>query len=78
MELKAVSENIYVDLVSHLGGHVKASKALGVEQGTVSGWTRGAHGMSAHVAMRAESVTGGKFKASDLHEKLKEFNDPAA
>lgn len=73
-----MNKQTYIDLVSFLGGHTKAAAALGVEQGTVSGWTLGAHGMSAIIAMRAEQVTDGKFIASDLNAKLKEFNSPAA
>lgn len=60
----------YKALVKHLGGPSKAAAALGVQQGTASGWIRGDHGMSATAALAAERVTGGKFKAKDLNEKL--------
>lgn len=70
--------NIYSELVDHLGGPTKAAKALRVKQGTASGWTTGAHGMSQVVAMRAQIITGGRFKASDLNSSLREFDDPAA
>ncbi|MDT8894215.1 hypothetical protein RSO41_06065 [Halomonas sp. I1] len=37
-----------------------------MNQGAVSNWVRGKHGMSPVVAMRAESLTGGAFKAAEL------------
>lgn len=57
---------IFEKLVSHFGSQVKAAEALGVKQGTVSGWVSGKHGMSALTAIRAERVTGGVFKAEEL------------
>ncbi|WP_349569439.1 transcriptional regulator [Azotobacter salinestris] len=57
---------IYVALVEHFGTQTKTAKALGVEQGTVSGWIRGRHRMSPVAALRAERKTKGKFKAVDL------------
>ncbi|MBT2773820.1 helix-turn-helix domain-containing protein [Halomonas sp. ISL-60] len=53
-------------LVNHFETQTKAAVALGVDQTTVSGWVRGKHGMSPAVALRAEKITGGQFKAADL------------
>jgi DNA-binding transcriptional regulator YdaS (Cro superfamily) len=58
--------NIYRALVGHFGTQTKTAEALGVEQGTVSGWVRGRHRMSPVAALRAEIETNGKFKAVDL------------
>lgn len=54
------------DLVSHFGDQVKTAKALGVTQSAVSQWLSGSSRMSALVAVRAEAVTGGAFRAADL------------
>jgi DNA-binding transcriptional regulator YdaS (Cro superfamily) len=40
-------------LVKHFGSQNATALALGVKQGTVSGWVRGIHGCTAEVAMRA-------------------------
>ncbi|UTA78991.1 helix-turn-helix domain-containing protein [Halomonas sp. XH26] len=53
-------------LVDHFKTQTKAAEALGVDQTTVSGWVRGKHGMSPAVALRAEKITEGKFKAAEL------------
>jgi len=58
--------NIYQALVDYFGTQKKTALALGVEQGTVSGWVRQKHGMSPIAALRAEEVTGGKFSAVAL------------
>lgn len=70
--------NIYEKLVKHFGGQVKTAAALGVEQGTVSGWVRGKHGMSPVVALKAESAAGGLFKAADLCPSLRGVSVPDA
>lgn len=70
--------NIYEKLATHFGGQVKTAAALGVEQGTVSGWVRGKHGMSPIAALKAEQATGGIFKASDLCPSLRSVSVPAA
>lgn len=64
-------DNIYSELIKHLGGQVKAAYELGVNQSTVSNYKTGRHTMSALVAMRAEKITGGKFKAVDLCPAIK-------
>lgn len=70
--MEGMTMAIFERLVSHFGGQVKAAEALGVKQGTVSGWVSGKHGMGARTAIRAERVTGGEFKASDLCPDLAE------
>lgn len=63
--------NIHFDeLVKHFGSQQATAKALGVKQGTVSGWVRGLHGCTAEVAMRAEIETGGAIKARDLRPSI--------
>lgn len=57
-------------LVKHFGSQDATAAALNVKQGTVSGWVRGVHGCSAEVAMRAERITNGLFKAVDLRPSL--------
>lgn len=56
----------FVRLVKFFGSQELTAKALGVKQGTVSGWVRGIHGCTAVVALRAEIATGGEVKARDL------------
>lgn len=58
------------NLVKHFGSQDATAAALNVKQGTVSGWVRGVHGCSAEVAMRAERITNGLFKAVDLRPSL--------
>ncbi|WP_275628996.1 YdaS family helix-turn-helix protein [Pseudomonas sp. 273] len=58
--------NVFERLVEHFHGQVKTAEALGVKQGTVSGWVSGRHGMSAVTALRAEAETLGAFKAIEL------------
>lgn len=58
--------NIFNCLIEHFGTQQKTADALRVDQGTVSGWARGRHGMSPVTALKAEAVTQGKFKAVDL------------
>lgn len=56
----------YSALIEFFGTQQKTADALQVDQGTVSGWIRGRHGMSAVTALRAERVTEGRFKAREL------------
>ncbi|MBY5984426.1 helix-turn-helix domain-containing protein [Halomonas sp. DP8Y7-1] len=59
-------DTIFERLVAHFGTQAKAAEALKVNQGAVSNWVRGKHGMSPAVALRAEALTGGEFKAAQL------------
>jgi DNA-binding transcriptional regulator YdaS (Cro superfamily) len=71
MPVYGLPMNIYKSLIKHFGTQVKTAEALCVDQGTVSGWVRGRHGMGPITALRAETVTKGRFKASDLCPALK-------
>lgn len=57
-------------LVEFFGSQNATAIALGVKQGSVSGWVRGLHGCTAEVAMRAEIVTAGAIKARDLRPSI--------
>lgn len=61
---------LFQDLVAHFGGQIKTGEVLKVDQSTVSGWVTGRHGMNPLNALKAERVTGGKFKAKDLCPEL--------
>lgn len=65
-------------LVDHFGDQVKTAKAVGVSQSAVSQWLSGASRMSALVALRAESETGGLFKAVELCPALGAVKKSAA
>lgn len=58
-------------LIEHFGDQVKTAKALGVSQSAVSQWLSESSRMSPLVALRAESETGGLFKAIDLCPALR-------
>ncbi|EXF95774.1 regulatory protein [Pseudomonas fluorescens HK44] len=62
--------NSFEKLVDHFGSQMATAAALGVKQGTVSGWVRGLHGCTAEVAMRAEIATAGAIKARDLRPSI--------
>lgn len=57
-------------LIDHFGSQQATADALGVKQGTVSGWVRSVHGISAEVAIRAEIVTRGAVKAVELRPTI--------
>lgn len=63
---------IFDDLVKFFGGQVATAKALGVTQGTVSGWVRGIHGCSADMALIIQAKTNGRFAASSIRPSLAE------
>lgn len=63
---------IFNDLVKFFGGQVATAKALGVTQGTVSGWVRGVHGCSADMALIIQAKTHGRFAASSIRPSLAE------
>jgi DNA-binding transcriptional regulator YdaS (Cro superfamily) len=62
--------NIFNRLVDYFGGQVATAKALGVTQGTVSGWARGIHGCSADIAFLVQIKTAGQFTAAQLRPSL--------
>ena len=63
-------KNPFEKLVAHFGSQAATASALNVKQGSVSGWVRGVHGCSAEVALRAEVLTCGEVKASELRPSL--------
>ncbi|MGQ7253946.1 Cro/CI family transcriptional regulator [Vreelandella titanicae] len=56
----------FQSLVDHFGGQLQTAEALNVNQGAVSNWVRGKHGMSPAVALRAEKLTDGAFTRYQL------------
>lgn len=65
----------YEEIVSHFGSQSSTAKALGVSQPSVYSWVKGLTEMSEKVAIRAQKVTEGKFKASDLCPSLRELEE---
>ncbi|MFW2042271.1 transcriptional regulator [Acinetobacter sp. ULE_I001] len=65
----------YEEIVSHFGSQSSTAKALGVSQPSVYSWVKGLTEMSEKVAIRAQKVTDGKFKASDLCPSLRELEE---
>ncbi|MEO4108231.1 YdaS family helix-turn-helix protein [Acinetobacter pittii] len=65
--------SIYEKLVEFLGGQTKAAEVLLIKQPSVNAWLKGKNLMSEVVAMRAQRVTKGRFKAKELCPALKEF-----
>lgn len=63
-------KEIFKDLVRFFGGQMATAKALGVTQGTVSGWVRGIHGCSADMALLIHAKTHGRFAASCIRPSL--------
>ncbi|MBJ8503621.1 helix-turn-helix domain-containing protein [Acinetobacter seifertii] len=66
---------IYIKLVKFFGGQTKTAKALLVTQPSVNAWINGKSQMSEKIALRAERVTKGRFKAHKLCPSLKEFEN---
>lgn len=62
----------YSELVEHFGSQTLTANALNIKQPSVKGWLSGKTKMSEKVAIRAQVVTDGKFKAVDLCPSLKE------
>lgn len=58
-------------LIKHFGTQEKTALALGVKQGTVSGWVTGRHGVSEVHALMAERLTNGAVKAIELCPRLR-------
>jgi DNA-binding transcriptional regulator YdaS (Cro superfamily) len=53
-------------LIKHFDGQARTAGALGVSQSAVSQWLSGKSRMGAVIALKAESITAGKFKAVEL------------
>ncbi|WP_339884289.1 Cro/CI family transcriptional regulator [Vreelandella maris] len=65
---------VFQGLVDHFGGQLQTAKALDVNQGAVSNWVRGKHGMSPAVALRAEKLTDSAFTRWQLCPSV--FGEP--
>lgn len=61
------------DLIKYFGGQTKTGKALGCSQSLVSRWLNNGADMPSHFALKAEKLTGGKFRAMDLCPALAEI-----
>lgn len=59
-------------LIKFFGNQEKLAKSIGVKQGSVTGWLNNKHGISRYNAEKIEVLTGGKFLAVDLCDKLAE------
>ena len=73
--MSEVKINQFQMLVDHFKGQENTATALQVKQPSVSGWVNGTKNMSEKVAIRAQKVTEGKFKASDLCPSLRELEE---
>lgn len=69
---------IYMQLVSFFGSQTKTAQALSIKQPSVNAWLTGKSQMSEKIALRAECVTNGSFKAYQLCPTLKEFEKKIA
>jgi DNA-binding transcriptional regulator YdaS (Cro superfamily) len=69
---------IYMQLVSFFGSQTKTAQALSIKQPSVNAWLTGKSQMSEKIALRAERVTNGSFKAYQLCPTLKEFEKKIA
>lgn len=65
----------YKNLINFFGSQVKTAKMLQVKQPSVNAWLTGKSKMSATVALRAEKLTNGKFRAVDLCPRLAEIEN---
>lgn len=62
------------NLIAEFGNQTKLAKAVGVEQGTVTGWLYQKHGVNELNALKIEKITEGKFRAVDLCPRLAELD----
>ena len=66
--------NPYERLINYFGGQHATAKALQCTQPSVWAWTVGKTNMSATLAIKAEKLTNGEIKASDLCPALAELD----
>lgn len=67
--------DIYKKLVLHFGNQAKTAKALNCKQPSVWAWVHGKAKMSATIALKAQNLTKGKIKATDLCPNLIEIDN---
>lgn len=68
-------KEIVKDLITYFGTQTKLAEAIGVSQGTVTGWLNGTHGIRESNALKIEIVTQGQFKAIDLNPSLAKIKE---
>ncbi|OAV36044.1 hypothetical protein AO364_1212 [Moraxella catarrhalis] len=68
-------KEIVKDLIAYFGTQTKLAEAIGVSQGTVTGWLNGTHGIRESNALKIEIVTQGQFKAIDLNPSLAKIKE---
>ena len=66
-------KEVLLELVAEYGSQEKLARAIGVKQGTITGWIHGKHGINEINALRIEKITNGKVKAIDLCPRLAEI-----
>lgn len=66
-------KEVLLELVAEYGSQEKLARAIGVKQGTITGWIHGKHGINELNALRIEKMTNGKVKAIDLCPRLAEI-----
>lgn len=66
-------KDILLKLIAEHGSQEKFARAIGVKQGTVTGWLHGKHGINEINALRIEKITNGEIKAVDLCPRLAEI-----
>lgn len=68
-----MKSKIIEKLIKHFGSQENLAFAVGVKQGTVTGWLNKKHGISERNAVIIEILTNGKFRATDLCPRLAEL-----
>lgn len=66
-------KEVLLELIAEYGSQEKLARAIGVKQGTITGWIHGKHGINELNALRIEKMTNGKVKAIDLCPRLAEI-----
>lgn len=66
-------KKVLLELIAEYGSQEKLARAIGVKQGTITGWIHGKHGINELNASRIEKITNGKVKAIDLCPRLAEI-----
>lgn len=66
-------KKILLELIAEYGSQEKLARAIGVKQGTITGWIHGKHGINELNALRIEKMTNGRVRAIDLCPRLAEI-----
>lgn len=65
--------HVVKNLIANFGSQILLADALGLKQGTITGWLNNKHGISERNALKIEKLTNGKFRAVDLCPRLAEL-----